>query len=86
MPPTLVNRVDLFPFIEDFYEAFLILYERKEDKSLPIRITEITAYSQLFPELNDNELLLAVVIEADNVHIEYLRKKAENENNEVGKT
>ena len=77
-PKALQDRPEIFPFIEDFYNAFLVLYKHKKNQDVPIQIVDITGYSQLFPQMNDNELLMLVVSTADSVCLNF--KKEQNEN------
>jgi len=75
MPEALKNKEDLFYCLEDFYLAFQILYKNKHDLLKPIKISEILAYSQLFPDMDDDQMLLAVVITADETCLEHLGER-----------
>ena len=81
LPDALKTQPDLDIFLIDFYDAFLFCYKHKSCKEKPIRISDITAYSQLFPDINDNELLLELVSFSDSVCLDHLQGEKENGRN-----
>ena len=78
MPPTLASKPELLFYIDDFYQAFLLLYKQKENSDTPIRIADIAGFSQLFPDLNDNELLVKIVTFADKTCLDFRKEQQEN--------